>query len=183
MARERFRESDPVEEILRIAMQNQGGVDVGADTGLRQRLLASASELGISEEAVLAAQQQWEDQHREQELREEYRSHLKRELFTHIGIYLVFNLILALVSRITSPHYFWAMWPILVWGIGMGSHVVVSLIQMANPGGQEYERWKLRREGKDEEPDESGQRVYGVGIHVHATPKAISPPKPPSDIT
>lgn len=179
MARQRFRESDPVEEILRIAMQNQGD----SESGLRQRLLASASELGISEEAVLAAQRQWEEQHQNQELLEEYRSHLKRELLTHAGIYLVINLILVLISRITSPHYFWAIWPILGWGIGFGCHTVVSMIQLSNPGGKEFEQWQLRREVNEDETDALGRRVYGVGIHVHTTPKVPLSPKLPSDNT
>jgi len=179
MAKERFRDSDPVAEILRIAMQNE----VGVESSLRQRLLATASELGISENAVVAAQEQWEKERREQELLEEYRGHLKRELLTHTGIYLVINLILVMISMITSPHYFWAIWPILVWGIGFGCHTVINMIQLSNPGGPEFEKWKLRREGKHEVADAIGHRkAHGVEVHVHVAPKAILPPEPPSDI-
>lgn len=156
-------------------MRNQGGVDAT----LRQRLLASASELGISEEAVLAAQQQWEEQQKKEDLLDEYRSHLKRELLTHFGIYVAINLILLLISRITSPHYLWAIWPILGWGIGFACHAVVTWIQIKNPGGEEFERWKRGREQSGQGTSSLGPRVYG--IHIQAGPRAISPPEPPSD--
>ena len=158
-------------------MQNQGV----ADANLRERLLASASELGISEEAALAAQEQWENQQKERALLADYRAHIKREFQMHFAAYVVVNIVLILINRLTS-HYPWAIWPILGWGIGFGVHAAVTWIQLKNPGGPEFESWRRRREGKDPEPEDLGHRVYGVGIHVHAAPKAPLPPKPPSDI-
>ncbi|MEA2552145.1 MAG: hypothetical protein QOJ65_321 [Fimbriimonadaceae bacterium] len=160
MSRQRFRDSDPVEEILRIAIQNQGG----GDALLRQRLLSTASELGISEEAALQAEKQWLETRKQEEELDEYRSHVRRELMAHAGVYLVINAILVIISLLTSS-YFWAIWPILGWGIGLGSHAVIALLQLQNPGGDEFERWRRRRARKG---DKSPERTHGLeGFRVN----------------
>ena len=165
MAKQKFTSSDPVEEILRIALQNTGGVG-DADASLRQRLLASASELGISEEAVLQAQQQWTEKKKEQELLDEYQAHIRQELWTHAGIYVLLNFVLIVINALTSK-YPWAIWPILGLGIGFGAHAVVTFFQLRNPKSAEFEAWKLRKEGKlPPEADRPG--FIGVGIQVNS---------------
>lgn len=166
MARERFESSDPVEEILRIAIRNSGG---GTDATLRERLLASASELGISEEAVLQAQKVWEEQRKEQDLFEEYRAQVKQEFWTHAGVYVVVNVLLIIINALTS-HYPWAIWPILAWGIGFGCHAVVTFQQLRNRKSPEFEAWQLRKEGKLLPNGASRHGRVTVGIHVGQTP-------------
>jgi len=153
MARQRYRDSDPVAEILNIALKNEG---LGTDASLRQRLLASASELGISEEAALAAEQQWLEQQTAQRESSEYREHVLRGLYTHLGVYVVINLGLVLMNMLTTHgSVTWAYWPILGWGIGLGSHLVAALVQFRSPGGEEYEEWQ------------KGKRKSGMTIGVH----------------
>ena len=156
MARQQHREEDPVEEILRIAMKNQGGPDIA----LRQRLLASAAELGISEQAVLEAEQQWQEQkQKEAELRD-YRSHILRNLYMHLGIYAVVNTFLVLLNMLTSNgHIDWAPYVIVSWGIAVGCHLVASLVQLKNPGGEEFDDWQ---KGKDA----SSPRRVTIGMHI-----------------
>jgi len=139
MARQQHREEDPVEEILRIAMRNQGGPDLA----LRQRLLASAAELGISEQAALEAEQQWQEQkHKEAELRD-YKSHILRSLYLHLGVYAVVNTFLVLLNMLTSNGRIdWAPYVIVSWGIAIGCHLVAALVQLKNPGGEEFDDWQ-----------------------------------------
>jgi hypothetical protein len=150
-----------VEEILRIAMQNQGGPDLA----LRQRLLASAAELGISEQAALQAAQQWKEQQEKEVELEEYRSHILRSLYMHLGIYAVVNLVLVLMNLLTNHgRVDWALWPILGWGIGVGCHLVAALVQVKNPGGDEFQSWK------------NGERDHHrvtIGINVNP-PRAVN---------
>jgi hypothetical protein len=165
MARQRFRDTDPVEEILQIALKNQGG----ADLSLRERLLASASELGISEEAALAAQEQWQRERKEQAEAEEYRGHILRGLYTHAGIYVFINLFLVLLNLLTSHgHLSWAYYVILAYGIGMGAHLVATLVQLKSPGGDEFDSWRQARK--------EGRRVKSpgmtIGVHINS-PKAV----------
>jgi hypothetical protein len=159
MARQRYQDSDPVEEILRIAMQNQGGPDLA----LRQRLLASAAELGISEQAVLQAEQQWQEQKQREEELEEYRAHTLRSLNTHLGIFVVVNMMLVFMDLLsTHGHITWSVWPILGWGIGLGCHLVAAMVQIKNPGGEEFQTWK------------SGEAKHHHGLTIGVN---INPPR------
>jgi hypothetical protein len=154
MARHHYRESDPVEEILRIAMQNEGGPDVA----LRQRLLASAAELGISEDAVLKAEKQWHAQKKKEEELDEYRAHTLRSLYTHLGVYVVVNVFLVLMNMLTEHgRVDWAFWPILGWGIGLGCHLVAAVVQLKNPGGEEFQEW--RKEVSSQRQEQPGLSV------------------------
>jgi len=159
MAQQRFRDSDPVEEILNIALENQGG---GPDMAMRQRLLTSAAELGISEDAALAAQKQWLEQRKQLAEQQEYRAHVTRSLYTHLGIYAVVNVFLVLMNMLTDHGKIdWAVWPLLGWGIGVGVHLVAALVQLKNPGGDEFEQWRKER-----------GTSKGITIGVHISPKS-----------
>jgi hypothetical protein len=166
MARQRFRDTDPVEEMLRIALENQGG----ADLSLRQRLLASASELGISEEAALAAEQQWKDQHKQEEELEQYRAHVRWPLYTHAGLYAVINTFLVLLNLLTDHgRVDWAYYVILAWGIGLGSHLVAAWGQLKHPQGEEFEAWKNSRQ----QTGKVKPAGITIGVHIPAAPKPV----------
>ena len=165
MARHQYRESDPVEEILRIAMKNQGGPDLA----LRQRLLASAAELGLSEEAVLEAEQQWIEQKQKETMMRDYRSHILRSLYLHLGVYAVVNTFLVLLNMLTSNgHIDWAPYVIVSWGIAVGCHLVAALVQLKNPGGEEFDVWQ---KGKDS----PGHGRITLGLHIDAPRKPSDP--------
>jgi hypothetical protein len=66
-----------------------------------------------------------------------------KEFYTHLGIYVVVNVFLAVLSLLTSPGYFWAIWPILGWGIGLFSHAV-AVFGLFGIGGSEWEERKVR---------------------------------------
>lgn len=140
MARQRFKETDPVEEILKIALDNEGGVD----NSLRQRLLASASELGISEEAALAAERQWLLQREQQMELEAYRTHVKVEFLGHLGIYLVVNLFLIGINLLKGGHA-WSAYPLLGWGIGVCCHLVAAIVEMKHPSDKDMNKWRAER--------------------------------------
>ena len=58
----------------------------------------------------------------------------------HLGAYLSVNLMLVVIWLLTTPGgYFWPMWPIMGWGIGMASHT------MAHVAGSSARRRKLER--------------------------------------
>ena len=60
----------------------------------------------------------------EQKVREEVEE--IKEFYIHLGIYAIINLFLIVLNLITSPAYFWAIWPLLGWGVGVGAHAVVT---------------------------------------------------------
>ena len=46
----------------------------------------------------------------------------KREFQLHLGVYLVVNTMLIIVWAATGAGYFWPIWPIAGWAIGLASH-------------------------------------------------------------
>jgi|SRR5829696_9164992 len=61
---------------------------------------------------------------REQELRKLAVSRLrkKRDFGTHIVVYVVVNAMLVAIWAITGAGFFWPIFPILGWGIGVGAN-------------------------------------------------------------
>ncbi len=47
----------------------------------------------------------------------------KREFWQHVVIYVLVNSLLVVVWAVTNEGtYFWPMWPLLGWGIGLAMH-------------------------------------------------------------
>lgn len=46
----------------------------------------------------------------------------KRGFRVHFAVYLAVNALLVLIWAITSSTYFWPVWPMLGWGIGVAAH-------------------------------------------------------------
>ncbi len=42
--------------------------------------------------------------------------------FAHLRVYIIVNIILIVVNLFTSPSYWWSVWPLLFWGIGLFFH-------------------------------------------------------------
>ena len=59
---------------------------------------------------------------------EEQRQHAirriraKREFRVHLSVYLAVNALLVVIWAMTSAGYFWPVWPMLGWGIGVVAH-------------------------------------------------------------
>lgn len=52
------------------------------------------------------------------------RIRAKREFWVHFAVYVAVNAFLVLIWAMTSAEYFWPIWPILGWGIGLVAHAV-----------------------------------------------------------
>jgi class 3 adenylate cyclase len=64
------------------------------------------------------------------------RSRAGRALATsvriHLTVYLLVNLMLVVIWAVTGGGYFWPVWPLLGWGIGVGSHAAPLLAGVGN---------------------------------------------------
>ncbi len=60
----------------------------------------------------------------DQELREQAITQLKkkRDFRTHIFIYVIVNVMLVGIWAVTGAGFFWPIFPILGWGIGVGAN-------------------------------------------------------------
>ena len=64
-----------------------------------------------------------------------------RSFYLHFVIYLLVNAGLVVLNLLTSPEYFWFIWPILGWGIGLLIHGVTVF---GGLWGKEWEERKIR---------------------------------------
>jgi hypothetical protein len=54
----------------------------------------------------------------------ERRADLRLSFRAHLTAYLIVNAGLVAINLVTSPGYFWAIWPIIGWGLGLAAHWV-----------------------------------------------------------
>ncbi len=52
------------------------------------------------------------------------RLNAKREFRGHLGIYLLVNTMLIVIWAATGAGYFWPIWPIAGWAIGLVGHAI-----------------------------------------------------------
>ena len=77
----------------------------------------------------------------EKEVREEVEE--IKGFYIHLGIYAIVNVFLIVLNLITSPEYLWAIWPLLGWGVGLGSHAVATF-GLFGIGSQAWQERKVR---------------------------------------
>src|SRR5262249_18002002 len=125
----------------------------------RDELLAAASEVGIPAADIDAAIRELEAEKRGEvargEIDEDEAARWRRQVRNfarHFGIYLVVIGALYVMNLMTTPDYWWFLWPALGWGIGIGSHAVAVLF----PGESKRERRERRRR---RDRDRGGVRV------------------------
>ena len=147
---EPLKSDEDIEEILRLAVR-----DVGFDGGnLRDRLNASASELGISADALAQAEKQWIDRRqgelsKEQELedRKLFKKMRVGDFVSHLGSYLAVNAFLFWID-FRDGGITWAYWVLFGWGIG----IVASLFTLFGHGAdqeRDFQRWQKKRRKKE----------------------------------
>jgi hypothetical protein len=151
MSGQRFYEEGEAEDILRRALHqtDSGAID-------RQRLLAMASELGISESAVLKAEaelatERGETLARQQEDgdRRAFHKHRTNRLVTDFSGYLFFNVFLIGFWWLTGHGYFWPGWML---GIGVAGLAGSLLHNHFGDTQKEFEKWRRERD-KGKEPE------------------------------
>lgn len=85
--------------------------DIARSSGISPEALRSAIEQEASEGDLDAAKDKWKQHHR-------------REFYRHLTTYCIVNGFLVLVYLMTSRGYFWVVWPMMGWGIGLAFHYV-----------------------------------------------------------
>ena len=70
-----------------------------------------------------------------------------KEFYQHLATYVVINAVLVVINLLTSPQYFWFVWPLLGWGIGVALH---ALSVFGGVWGKDWEERKINEiMGKD----------------------------------
>lgn len=109
--------SEEMQQILEVAFKSK---QQGEFT--REQIIEIASELGVSSESLIAAEKEWLS--KEVEVKKQQMSnHQKRQEFkSHLIGFMIVNGFLILLNLFTSSSYFWAIFPLLGWGLGLFFH-------------------------------------------------------------
>ncbi|ABA22410.1 conserved hypothetical protein [Trichormus variabilis ATCC 29413] len=122
--------SEQMQQILQkaFARQQQGEIS-------RQQIIEIASELGVSSASLQAAEQEWLSQEIGDKKRQRFHAQRREEFKTHLITFIGVNGFLFVLNLLTSPGYFWAIFPLLGWGLGL----LFSSIKAYKTSGESYE--------------------------------------------
>lgn len=137
-----YQEED-VEEILRRAAR----IESAGARRERETLVRTAAEIGISEESLALAEAEYAKDRSHLGLEDAYRTEQRREFFEHLSAYVGVNAFLIAINLLRFHGSFWAIWPLLGWGLGLYFHAMRAL----NPNNSEYQaglRRYLKRKGR-----------------------------------
>jgi hypothetical protein len=138
-----YSEED-VEQILRLAVSRGSA----AGRVSRDQLMQSATELGVSPEALASAERAWHEQKLVNAERNEFEGELRRNFWSHVTTYIVINAFLFCINLATSPGEWWFIFPLLGWGIGMVFHAVNTFVRSSAGHQDEFESWQRRKHRK-----------------------------------
>ncbi|NEP60122.1 MAG: 2TM domain-containing protein [Symploca sp. SIO2G7] len=127
-----FYRQEDVQQILNLAIARQ------ADQGelSREQLVEIATELGISPENILQAEQEWIVQQEEQQKRQEFNLYRSIQLKKNFGKFIIINAFLVAINLLSAGQLSWALYILLLWGMNLG----VKLWNNYQLQGEEYEQ-------------------------------------------
>ncbi len=94
------------------------------DTISRTQLLEIASEAGISAETLQQAEQAWLVEQQAKQLQSVRQSRRQLGFKLHVIPYVAVSILLIFLNLKTTPRYFWSVFPIMGWGVGVLAHGV-----------------------------------------------------------
>ncbi|BAZ87955.1 2TM domain-containing protein [Dolichospermum compactum] len=109
--------AEEMQQILEVAFRQK---QKGEYT--REQIIEIASELGVSSESLQAAEQEWLKNNVEVKKEQMSNSQQRKGFKSHLFTFLAINGFLVLLNLVVSPGYFWAIYPILGWGLGLLLH-------------------------------------------------------------
>ncbi|HAA32911.1 MAG TPA: hypothetical protein DCE56_40835 [Cyanobacteria bacterium UBA8553] len=121
-----------IQQILNLAIARQ----VKDEELSREQLVEIATEIGISTESLLAAEQEWRLQQKKQQKRKNFNIYRHSQLKKRFGKYLIVNSFLVGLNLISVGTLSWSLYIILFWGMWLG----LSAWNTYQLQGEEYEQ-------------------------------------------
>jgi 2TM domain len=109
--------SEEMQQILEVAFRRK---QQGEYT--REQIIEIASELGVSSESLQAAEQEWLKNNVEVKKEQMSNSQQRKGFKSHLFVFIAINSFLVILNLVVSPGYFWAIFPMLGWGLGLLLH-------------------------------------------------------------
>lgn len=144
-------DEDEMTEILRRAVR----ASESSGAGLQQGLAKAAAELGISDEALRAAEASYRRDKERSRMLAEYREESTKVFRLHLLIYCIVNVALVGFNLMTfsEDHEIWFPYALLGWGIGLAINAVVAY-RRVDWKDEEFQKWLAKRKdaGEDATP-------------------------------
>ncbi|MEI6369792.1 MAG: 2TM domain-containing protein [Nostocales cyanobacterium ELA608] len=109
--------SEEMQQILEVAFKRK---QQGEYT--REQIIEIALELGVSSESLQVAEQEWIKNNLAVKKEQISHGQQRKGFKSHLFVFLAINGFLVLLNLLVSPGYFWAIYPILGWGLGLLLH-------------------------------------------------------------
>jgi uncharacterized membrane protein len=74
----------------------------------------------------------------------------KRDFRIHMGVYLIVNTMLVVIWAVTGAGFFWPIWPIAGWAIGLAFHAFT--VYFRRPISEDDIQAEIGREGPNDTP-------------------------------
>ena len=124
---QKFYSEDDAEQILRAAIMQSDDTSVVSGNVSRDRLQQMAAEAGISPEALARAEREIVATRDEQRWREEFRRKQRSRAMAHISSFFGTNLFMIAIWFLAGGGYFWPIWLLIFWGLGVVKDVVSAM--------------------------------------------------------
>jgi hypothetical protein len=115
--------SEEMQQILEVAFARQ---QQGEFT--REQIIEIASELGLSSASLQAAEQEWLLKEVEVKKQQTSKAQQRKEFKSHLMTFIAVNGFLIVLNLFVTPSYFWAIFPLLGWGLGLFLHAMKTYV-------------------------------------------------------
>lgn len=109
--------SEEMQQILEVAFRRK---QQGEYT--REQIIEIASELGVSPESLQTAEKEWLTKNIKVKQEQMSNGQQRKGFKSHLLIFIAINAFLVILNLVVTPGYFWAIYPILGWGLGLLLH-------------------------------------------------------------
>lgn len=78
--------------------------------------------------------------------RAEERVDKKIKFYRNLQAYIIVNALLAVINALFSPEFWWVMFPVFFWGIGVLVDFLKAFVFIDNFGSDDYRERKIQEE-------------------------------------
>ena len=78
--------------------------------------------------------------------RAEERVNLKIKFYRNLKAYIIVNAILAIINGLFSPEFWWVMFPVFFWGIGVLVDFLKAYVLVDNWDSEDFRERKIEEE-------------------------------------
>ncbi|NER98721.1 MAG: 2TM domain-containing protein [Symploca sp. SIO1B1] len=137
-----FYRQEDIQQILNLAIARQ------ADQGelSREQLVEIATELGISPENILQAEQEWIARQEEQQKRRKFNLYRTLQLKKSFGKFIIINAFLIVINLLSAGQLSWSLYILLLWGMGLGVKVWNNYQLQGEEYEQAFSKWYRKQQ-------------------------------------